>query len=126
MPVDLWRSSTGNNYCLQFDFYTHQFYRDTDDVRMTTSLASGMLLASMSAELTARLSSYQVTELGGHAPLSSNTPNHQLGGLEPTLVNYPLSSEALHAPASDAKVRAYTKWLQGNVDEMPHFNMERV
>lgn len=90
------------------------------------ALASGMLLASMSAELTARLSSYQPTELAGHAPLSSNTPNHQLGGLEPTLVNYPLSSEALHAPASDAKVRAYTKWLQGNVDKVPHFNMERV
>lgn len=39
--------------------------------------------------------------------------------VEPALLHYPLSKNVLGAPASDAKIRAYTHWLVGHKQSLP-------
>lgn len=39
--------------------------------------------------------------------------------IEPALLHYPLTKNVLGAPASDAKVRAYTHWLAGHKQSSP-------
>ncbi|PWN36032.1 uncharacterized protein FA14DRAFT_160937 [Meira miltonrushii] len=65
------------------------------------------------------LESGSTLQPSAHIDLTTADDLEKQQSIEPALLHYPLTKNVLGAPASDAKVRAYTHWLAGHKQSSP-------